>query len=201
MYTWHFKFTLESRFNSKLTSPLGWRIHISNCSQPNLRLFSLKCSPPSPLHRLEITLFSRVKHLEAILEKKIYCSIVDLQCCANVCRAAKWLLYTYIDLIFKIFFPIMTYHRILNTVPHGPCCLSILNGTVCIPAVTLASSLSSSKAGPTAACPRAHLASPAAAPACGQSASFCPTSCHSLHTHASAWTLPPPTSSACPFSA
>ena len=44
-------------------------------------------------------------------------SIVDLQCCANLCCTAKWLSYTHIDILFFKFFSIMVYHRILNIVP------------------------------------------------------------------------------------
>ena len=45
-----------------------------------------------------------------------YWSMVDLQCCANLCSTEKWFGYTHIYTFF-IFFSIMVYPRILNIVP------------------------------------------------------------------------------------
>ena len=135
--------------------------------------------------------------------KKNYWSIVDLQCCANLCCTAKWLLYTYIDIILKIFFSITTYHKVLNRVPCGPCCLSILNVIVCIPEVILASSSSllqsraSRSLTPVPTWP--HLLMLFCC-SCVWLAFFCPTSCHSLYTR-DCLNATPLTSSACPFSA
>ena len=35
-----------------------------------------------------------------------YWSIVDLQCCVNLCCTGKWLSYTHIDILFKYSFPL-----------------------------------------------------------------------------------------------
>ena len=65
-----------------------------------------------------------------------YWSIVDLQCCANFCYTAATHLYTNIHSLLILFFHFMVYPRrfgyksLYYTV--GPCCLSILNVTVCI---------------------------------------------------------------------
>ena len=67
---------------------------------------------------------------------KLFCrlfknwNIIDLQCCANLCCIAKWLIYIPIDILIFIFFSIVVYHRILNVVlcyMFGPCWLSVLN--------------------------------------------------------------------------
>ena len=44
-------------------------------------------------------------------------TIVDLQRCANLCCRAKWLSYTHLYILLKIFFSIMVYHRIFSIVP------------------------------------------------------------------------------------
>ena len=65
-----------------------------------------------------------------------YWSIVDLQCCANFCCTAVTHLHTNIHFLLILFFHFMVYPRrfgyksLCYTV--GPCCLSILNVTVCI---------------------------------------------------------------------
>ena len=38
-------------------------------------------------------------------------SIVDLQCCSNLCCTEKWLRFTHIHILFLIFFSIMVYPR------------------------------------------------------------------------------------------
>ena len=55
----------------------------------------------------------------------IYCDMVDLQCCVNLCCATKW--FTYIQCVHVLyrgiythsfkFFSIMVYYRTLDTVP------------------------------------------------------------------------------------
>ena len=62
-------------------------------------------------------------------------SIVDLQCCANLCHTAVWLGYTHTDILFLYSFSFglsqeTGYSSQCYTV--GPCCLSILNIIVCI---------------------------------------------------------------------
>ena len=56
-----------------------------------------------------------------------YSNEVNLQCCVSFLYTAKWFSYIYIC-IFFIFFSIMAYYRILNTLCYtvGPWCLSIL---------------------------------------------------------------------------
>ena len=61
--------------------------------------------------------------------------IVDLQCCINYCCTAKWLIYTYIYILFHILFHYglsqdIEYSSLCYTV--GPCCSSILYIIVCI---------------------------------------------------------------------
>ena len=64
-----------------------------------------------------------------------YWSIVVLQCCGNLCCAAKWLqLYIYVCVCVCVFFFIFFFHYDLSQVTEysslcytvGPCCLSIL---------------------------------------------------------------------------
>ena len=69
-----------------------------------------------------------------------YWSIVDLQCCTNLCCTAKWLSYTHTYILFFFFFFYILFHyglsqeigysSLCSTV--GPWCLSILNVILCI---------------------------------------------------------------------
>ena len=43
-------------------------------------------------------------------------SVVDLQCSVNLCCTTKWFSYPYICILFKMFFFIIVYHRVLNIV-------------------------------------------------------------------------------------
>ena len=45
---------------------------------------------------------------------------MDLQCWVHYCCTVKWFRYTYIYLLFKVFFSVMFYHRKLTTVPCSP---------------------------------------------------------------------------------
>ena len=62
-------------------------------------------------------------------------NVVDLQCCVNFCRTAKWFSYTYIYILFYILFHYglsqdIEYSSLCYTV--GPCCLSSLYILACI---------------------------------------------------------------------
>ena len=50
------------------------------------------------------------------------------ECCVKFCYTAKWLsyAYTHTHTFFFMFFSTVVYHRILNILPVGACCLSIL---------------------------------------------------------------------------
>ena len=157
----------------------------------DLKLFTTKLKtlfpkvfPSSPLRNNSV--FSGQASWGYSLKKKfLKYSWLTMLCRSLLCHSAKWLLYAYIDIIFKIFFSIKTYHKVLNRVPCGPCCLSILNVIVCIPEVILASSLSllqsraSHSLTPMPTWP--HLLMLFCC-SCVWPVFFCPSSCHSLYT-------------------
>ena len=151
---WHFLFPLL-RMPSPLASTLFWIYFLLTKTSPRWEVFSaftrLHMIPflESPGYSLVFPTSEHWTHWIAVagfcfclaqLWLNFYFlsfdySIVDLQCCANFCCAAKWPSHTYIQsLSYIIFHHGLFQETIYSSLCYrvGPHCLSILSVIVCI---------------------------------------------------------------------